>query len=60
MSLQAGIDDRKLSIALEPEAASIFCRHLSVEKRIDTTNVCIASFPAGTRYMVLDAGGIYL
>ncbi|XP_060571724.1 heat shock 70 kDa protein 12A-like isoform X2 [Ruditapes philippinarum] len=54
---QAGIDDRKLSIALEPEAASIFCRHLSVEKRIDTTNVCIASFPAETRYMVLDAGG---
>ncbi|XP_060582885.1 heat shock 70 kDa protein 12A-like [Ruditapes philippinarum] len=54
---KAGIDDRKLRIALEPEAASIFCRHLSVEKRIDTTNVCIASFPAGTRYMVLDAGG---
>ncbi|XP_060582887.1 heat shock 70 kDa protein 12A-like [Ruditapes philippinarum] len=54
---QAGIDDCKLSIALEPEAASIFCRHLPMQKRIDTTNVCSASFPAGTRYMVLDAAG---
>ncbi|XP_045172708.2 heat shock 70 kDa protein 12B-like [Mercenaria mercenaria] len=53
----AGIAANKLSIALEPEAASIFCRHLSVEKRLDTTGISIASFPAGTIYIVLDAGG---
>ena len=55
---QAGIAANKLSIALEPEAASIFCRHVSVQKRIDTTGACIASFSAGTKYLVLDAGGI--
>ncbi|XP_053376516.1 heat shock 70 kDa protein 12B-like [Mercenaria mercenaria] len=53
----AGIATDKLSIALEPEAASLFCRHLSVDKRVDTTGIAIASFAAGTKYMVLDAGG---
>ncbi|WAR25154.1 HS12A-like protein, partial [Mya arenaria] len=52
----AGIAGDKLTIALEPEAASVFCRHLP----LDTTASAItslASFKAGTKYLVLDAGG---
>lgn len=43
-------------IALEPEAASIFCKELPVEKfegGSDNINV----FSPGQRYLVLDAGG---
>ena len=54
-AFQANIKSEKLTIALEPEAASIFCRHLSVDnfKGKDT----ISQFPVGTKYMILDAGG---
>lgn len=54
---QAGISSEKLIIALEPEAASLFCRHLPMDKRLDKSGVSISSFSAGTKYMVLDAGG---
>lgn len=53
---QAGIDSNRLVIALEPEAASIFCKELPVEKfegGSDNINV----FSTGQRYLVLDAGG---
>ena len=53
--LQGGIKTEKLSIAKEPEAASIFCRHLPVEKSSGDT---ISSLPPESKYMVLDAGGI--
>ena len=53
--LQASIEKDKLSIALEPEAASIFCRHLSVDHFVGDET--ISTLPAGTKYMVLDAGG---
>ncbi|XP_053400332.1 heat shock 70 kDa protein 12B-like [Mercenaria mercenaria] len=54
---KAGIPSDKLSISLEPEAASLFCRYLSVEKTVNKCDVSIAAFPAKTRYMILDAGG---
>ncbi|XP_052787474.1 heat shock 70 kDa protein 12A-like [Mya arenaria] len=54
-AIEAGILDDKLTIALEPEAASLFCRHLSVEKSGNQTS--LAKFTAGKRYLVLDAGG---
>ncbi|XP_053392078.1 heat shock 70 kDa protein 12A-like [Mercenaria mercenaria] len=54
---KAGIAANKLSIAFEPEAASIYYRNLSVDEHVDTIGVSIASFSAGTKYMVLDAGG---
>ncbi|XP_060574858.1 heat shock 70 kDa protein 12B-like [Ruditapes philippinarum] len=56
-AVQAGLLTNKLTIALEPEAASIFCRHLSVDTAISGGSLSIAKMPVGTRYMVLDAGG---
>lgn len=43
-----------LTIALEPEVASVFCRHLPDAK--DKT-MSLSTFPPGTKYLVLDAGG---
>lgn len=51
---QAGLQKDKLTIALEPEAASIFVRHLPVSKK---GCVEISTMEAGTQYVVLDAGG---
>ncbi|XP_053396352.1 heat shock 70 kDa protein 12B-like [Mercenaria mercenaria] len=52
----AGILQDKLSIALEPEAASLFCRHLRVEK-ISSDKTTLSTFEVGKKYIVLDAGG---
>lgn len=52
----AGISADKLTICLEPEAASLLCRHLPVEKTLGREK-SLASFKAGTVYIVLDAGG---
>ena len=43
-------------IALEPEAASIYCQHLPVEK-LEGSN-SISAFQPGSKYLVLDAGGM--
>ena len=43
-------------IALEPEAASIFCKELPVEK-FEEGSSNIDVFSPGKRYLVLDAGG---
>lgn len=57
-AIEAGIDTNHLSLALEPEAASLFCKYLPVEKvggaGKETT---ISSLAPGKRYVVLDAGG---
>ena len=42
-------------IALEPEAASIYCMHLPVKK--DSENSTFRVFKSGSKYMVVDAGG---
>ncbi|XP_052798615.1 heat shock 70 kDa protein 12A-like [Mya arenaria] len=52
---QAGIKEKKLTVALEPEAASLFCRHLPVERSGNETS--LGKLKAGQRYLVLDAGG---
>lgn len=56
---QAGIKTENLIIALEPEAASLFCMHLPVDKIISNTEHTsgISPFAKGTKYMVVDAGG---
>ncbi|WAR31547.1 HS12A-like protein, partial [Mya arenaria] len=54
---QAGIGKGKLTLALEPEAASLYCRHLPVNKNVGHSDASLYSFPEGTKYMVLDAGG---
>ncbi|XP_052225821.1 heat shock 70 kDa protein 12A-like isoform X2 [Dreissena polymorpha] len=52
---EAGIPCEQLLIALEPEAASIYCRHAQVQ--VDATAGGISSFKSGSKYLVLDAGG---
>ncbi|XP_062597459.1 heat shock 70 kDa protein 12A-like [Saccostrea cucullata] len=47
---QAGISSERLKIALEPEAASIYCKYLPMGNRGNT-------FEPGSKYMVIDAGG---
>ena len=52
---QAGLHKDKLTIALEPEAASIFVRHLPVDSK--TGSLEISRMQAGIQYIILDAGG---
>ncbi|XP_053390535.1 heat shock 70 kDa protein 12A-like [Mercenaria mercenaria] len=56
-AVKASIKTEKLVIALEPEAASVFCRHLSVYTTVGFKEVSLATFPDDTKYIVLDAGG---
>lgn len=45
----------QLTVALEPEAASIYCRRLPAEKLMGA-NMAHPLQP-GSKYLVLDAGG---
>ena len=51
--MQAGIDGDNLIIALEPEAASMFCKHMPVERGTDS----LQTFKPGSKYIILDCGG---
>ncbi|XP_060083361.1 heat shock 70 kDa protein 12A-like [Ylistrum balloti] len=53
----AGIKEHNLTIALEPEAAALYCRTLSVEKLDTGSNKSLTMFKPGTEYVVLDLGG---
>ncbi|KAJ8302132.1 hypothetical protein KUTeg_021119 [Tegillarca granosa] len=53
----AGIKSNRLILALEPEAASLFCMRLPVEKFSDGMQKGFSAFQAGSKYIVLDAGG---
>ncbi|XP_076117897.1 heat shock 70 kDa protein 12A-like [Mytilus galloprovincialis] len=56
---KAGISGEQLSICLEPEAASLYCQHLPIEKLKDKDGIG-SEFTAsgrGAKYMVLDLGG---
>ena len=49
-----------LTIALEPEAAAIFVKHLLVERRFDEEGGDLfKTFAPGSKYIVVDAGGMY-
>ncbi|CAG2206558.1 unnamed protein product [Mytilus edulis] len=50
----AGISSNKLRIALEPEAASLYCQHLPTEKLEGAKGFAVAT--VGTKYMVVDLG----
>lgn len=52
-----GIKETQLSIALEPEAASIFCQHLPVERAGAGNESFLKVAKSGTKYMVVDLGG---
>ena len=49
------LDSPQLVIALEPEAASLYCRRLNIVSFIEDETV--DGFPEGTKYLVIDAGG---
>ena len=53
---QAQIPDNRLLIALEPEAASIYCKHIPLANFQGMT-AKFSPFAVGSRYVVLDAGG---
>ncbi|XP_071142785.1 heat shock 70 kDa protein 12A-like [Mytilus edulis] len=52
----AGIKDDQLIIALEPEAASIYCQYLPIEK-LSGAEKGFSMTEDGTQYMVVDNGG---
>ena len=56
--LQAGIPGSQLMLALEPEAASIFCKHIPSERMVIGDKSCLDAFSPGTKYLILDAGGM--
>ncbi|KAH3823189.1 hypothetical protein DPMN_124988 [Dreissena polymorpha] len=53
---KAGIPNDRLVLALEPEAVSIYCRHLPVQKAT-AGSTSISAFKPGTCYLICDAGG---
>ncbi|XP_060062728.1 heat shock 70 kDa protein 12A-like [Ylistrum balloti] len=53
---QAGIPGGQLKIALEPEAASLYCQHLPLDK-LTGAETGFSVTKTGTRYMVIDVGG---
>ena len=55
--MQAGIENEHLTIALEPEAASLYCQYLPVEKFISAGQVRFSDVKPGTTYMIVDLGG---
>ncbi|KAK3594916.1 hypothetical protein CHS0354_020573 [Potamilus streckersoni] len=54
-AVQAGITEKNILIALEPETASVFCRLLPIERMEEGGTMTV--FSPGSKYMVLDAGG---
>ncbi|KAL3862550.1 hypothetical protein ACJMK2_008510 [Sinanodonta woodiana] len=56
-AIEAGIRNDRLLIALEPEAASIYCRHIPLEVKSSDGRTSIVPLSPGTRYIVVDAGG---
>ncbi|XP_052794101.1 heat shock 70 kDa protein 12B-like [Mya arenaria] len=56
-AVKAGIEGHRLSLALEPEAASMFCKHLPVARYEGKGQREISCFKPGSKYLVLDAGG---
>lgn len=52
----AAIDPSHLLIALEPEAASIYCKHIDLAN-FSGMAANFKPFASGSRYIILDAGG---
>ncbi|XP_069137465.1 heat shock 70 kDa protein 12A-like isoform X1 [Argopecten irradians] len=57
-ALEAGIQSDCLTLALEPEAASLFCKSLPHGTLRDSKDqIVIGAFQPGGRYMIVDMGG---
>ncbi|CAG2206698.1 unnamed protein product [Mytilus edulis] len=53
-----GIPNSRLILALEPEAASIYCKNLPVDRTLSSGGrSTLDAFAPGTQYLILDAGG---
>ena len=61
--LQAGmisdVNSQNLIIALEPEAASLYCRNLGLNHFVGAEKTD-TKMPDGTKHLVLDCGGMEL
>ncbi|XP_052795200.1 heat shock 70 kDa protein 12A-like [Mya arenaria] len=53
---KAGLPKNHIEIALEPEAASLYCRQLPIAKDPETENG-VSKLPVESQYMILDCGG---
>ncbi|KAJ8311225.1 hypothetical protein KUTeg_011223 [Tegillarca granosa] len=53
----AGIPGEQLSLALEPEVASIYVKEMCVQRHESKGEAALEPFSPGTKYMVLDLGG---
>ncbi|XP_052781386.1 heat shock 70 kDa protein 12A-like [Mya arenaria] len=51
----AEISSDKLILALEPEAAAIYCRHIPAKKAGEDGS--LSTFETGSKFLVVDAGG---
>ncbi|KAL5012747.1 hypothetical protein ScPMuIL_011298 [Solemya velum] len=56
-AVKAGIRGEALEIALEPEAASIYCRHIPLKKSKQEEKVHVETLNPGSKYLVVDVGG---
>ncbi|XP_069129241.1 heat shock 70 kDa protein 12A-like [Argopecten irradians] len=57
-AVKAGMLSDKLLLALEPEAAAMYCKHIHVNVSADWDgSKTLSNFRPGTKYMVVDAGG---
>ncbi|XP_052793879.1 heat shock 70 kDa protein 12A-like [Mya arenaria] len=57
-AVEAGIPGVRLKLALEPEAASVYCKTVPLERRQDDEQrLTLGPFCIATRYLVLDIGG---
>ncbi|KAH3769786.1 heat shock 70 kDa protein 12A-like [Dreissena polymorpha] len=54
---EAGIDMGRLSLALEPEVAAIYCLDANLARSHHSSGSEISTLPLGTRYLLCDAGG---
>ncbi|XP_052280102.1 heat shock 70 kDa protein 12A-like [Dreissena polymorpha] len=54
---KADIAGSQLTIALEPEAASLYCQYLPTEKIHGTAGLTFDVASTGSKYMVIDLGG---
>ncbi|XP_069131007.1 heat shock 70 kDa protein 12A-like isoform X2 [Argopecten irradians] len=57
-AIKAGIPSDALLLALEPEAAAMYCQHIHLNMSTGSDgSKTISTFNHGTKYMVIDAGG---
>lgn len=55
---KAGISEKRLRLALEPEAASIYTREILLERSSTEDQELSPVFRQGMKYIVIDLGGV--